>query len=142
MTIQHCCAVLSVTRNRKWNDSKLKKSLEKISSGYRINRSGDDAAGLAVSEQMRAQIEGLNQAERNSRDGELLIQVGEGALTEIHALLQRAHVLAEQSSNGTYNEIARAALQQELDELCEEIDRIAGHTSYCDVPLFQSEDST
>lgn len=142
MTIQHTCEILSVTRNRNWNESKLSKTLEKISSGYRINRSGDDAAGLAISEQMRARIAGLNQAERNSRDGELLIQVGEGALTEVHALLQRAHVLAVQSSNGIYDdENARAALQQELDALCEEIDRIAAHTSYGGVRLFQSEDS-
>lgn len=122
------------------SNSKLSKTLEKLSSGYRINRSADDASGLAISEKMRMQITGMGQAQQNSQDGVSLIQVGEGSLGEIHAMLNRAVELAEQSANGTYkDEIDREALQKELDQLCDDIDRIAEGTNFNGINLFQNK---
>lgn len=119
---------------------KLAKSLEKLSSGYAINRSADNAAGLAISEKLRALITGLEQAERNSYDGTQLIQTGEGALSEIHAMLNRAIELATTSANGTYrDEIDRKALQQELDNLCDEIGDITKKTQFNTIKLFQDK---
>ena len=106
------------------------KSMEKLSSGYRINRAGDDAAGLAISEKMRGQIRGLNQASRNSQDGISLIQTAEGALNETHAILQRMRELAVQSANDTNVNADRGAIQNELDQLVEEIDRIGNTTEF------------
>lgn len=121
------------------NNSALFKSLEKLSSGYAINRAGDDAAGLTISEKMRRQITGLKRADQNSREGSKLIQVGEGALDEIHGMLQRAASLANQSANGVYeDEIDREALQAELDQLCEDIDRISTSANFNGVKLFQN----
>ena len=108
------------------NVTGLKKSSEKLASGYRINRAGDDAAGLAVSEKMRSQIKGLNQAVRNAQDGINMIQTFEGAATNTHEILQRMKVLAEESSNGTYqNQVDRDALQLEFDQLNDELNQIA-----------------
>jgi len=108
----------------------LNKNLEKLSSGYKINRAGDNAAGLAISESMRSQINGLNQAVSNANDAIGLIQTAEGALTETHSMLQRLSTLATQSANGTYNSVARGNLQSEVNNLLDEIDRIANNTDF------------
>ena len=104
--------------------------MEKLSSGYRINRSADDAAGLAISEQMRSKINGLDQATANANDAIGLIQTAEGALTETHSMLQRMVTLATQSANGTYTTDARNAIKAEVSELTKEIDRIATYTEF------------
>ncbi|NLM05086.1 MAG: flagellin, partial [Clostridiales bacterium] len=106
------------------------KSMEKLSSGMRINRAGDDAAGLAISEKMRGQIRGLTQASRNAQDSISLIQTAEGALNETHAILQRMRELAVQSSNDTNTESDRGEIQKEIDQLTSEIDRIANTTEF------------
>ena len=130
MIIQHNIAAINSYRNLGINQSGLNKNLEKLSSGYRINRAGDDAAGLAISESMRSQINGLNQATKNAQDAVGLIQTAEGALTEVHSMLQRLTTLASQSANGTYNSVARMNLQSEVNELMAEIDRIANYTDF------------
>ncbi|MCI9638310.1 MAG: flagellin [Hungatella sp.] len=130
MIIQHNISAINSYRNLGINQSGLNKNLEKLSSGYRINRAGDDAAGLAISESMRSQINGLNQATKNAQDAIGLIQTVEGALTETHSMLQRLTTLASQSANGTYNSVARNNLQQEVDQLLAEIDRIANNTDF------------
>ena len=106
------------------------KSIEKLSSGYRINRAGDDAAGLAISEKMRGQIRGLNQASSNAQDGISLIQTAEGALNETHAILQRMRELAVQSSTDTNTDADRVNIQDEINELTAEITRIAETTEF------------
>jgi len=106
------------------------KSMEKLSSGYRINRAGDDAAGLSISEKMRAQIRGLNQASRNAQDGISMIQTAEGALQETQSILQRMRELAVQAANDTNVDADRSAIQDELSTLIEEIDRIATSTTF------------
>ncbi len=130
MIIQHNIAAINSYRNLGTNQSNLSKNLEKLSSGYRINRAGDDAAGLAISESMRSQINGLNQATKNANDAIGLIQTAEGALTETHSMLQRLTTLASQSANGTYNSVARGNLQKEVDRLLEEINRISNDTDF------------
>ena len=130
MIIQHNIAAINSYRNLGINQSGLSKNLEKLSSGYKINRAGDDAAGLAISESMRSQINGLNQASKNAEDAIGLIQTAEGALTEVHSMLQRLTTLASQAANGTYNTVARGNLQSEVDELLAEIDRIANNTDF------------
>lgn len=112
------------------NNDALAKSLEKLSSGMRINRAGDDAAGLAISEKMRGQIRGLNQAIRNAQDGISLIQTAEGALNETHSILQRMRELAVQAANDTNTNADRQALQSEVNQLVEEINRIATTTQF------------
>jgi len=106
------------------------KSMEKLSSGYRINRAGDDAAGLSISEKMRGQIRGLNMASKNSQDGISMIQTAEGALNEVHAILQRQRELAVQAANDTNVDVDRAALQDEFAQLSEEIGRIKDNTQF------------
>jgi len=106
------------------------KSMEKLSSGYRINRAGDDAAGLSISEKMRAQIRGLNMASKNAQDGISLIQTAEGALNESHSILQRMRELAVQAANDTNVEIDRGSLQSEIDQLAQELTRIAENTEF------------
>ena len=130
MVIQHNIAANNAYRNLSSNASNGQKNLEKLSSGYRINRSADDAAGLAISEQMRSKINGLDQATSNASDAIGLIQTAEGALTETHSMLQRMVTLATQSANGTYNSTARAAIGEEVTALKAEIDRIASTTDY------------
>ena len=130
MVIQHNIAANNAYRNLSSNATNGQKNLEKLSSGYRINRSADDAAGLAISEQMRAKINGLDQATSNANDAIGLIQTAEGALTETHSMLQRMVTLATQSANGTYNSTARGAITEEVKALKEEIDRIASTTDY------------
>ena len=110
MFINTNVAAINAHRNLNFNNTQMGKTMEKLSSGYRINRAADDAAGLAVSEKMRFQINGYNQAMRNAQDGISLIQTAEGALTEVHAMLQRLNVLAKQATNGTLNESDRGQL--------------------------------
>lgn len=130
MVIQHNIAAINSYRNLSTNQSALSKNLEKLSSGYRINRAGDDAAGLAISETMRSQINGLNQAVNNANDAIGLIQTAEGAMTETHSMLQRMKTLTTQAANGTYTEAARKNIQSEIDALNSEITRIASTTEF------------
>lgn len=130
MVIQHNIAAINSYRNLGTNQSALNKNLEKLSSGYKINRAGDNAAGLAISESMRSQINGLNQATANANDAIGLIQTAEGALTEVHSMLQRMTTLATQAANGTYNSVARGNIQSEMNELMAEIDRVANNTDF------------
>ena len=130
MVIQHNIAANNAYRNLSSNASNGQKNLEKLSSGYRINRSADDAAGLAISEQMRSKINGLDQATSNANDAIGLIQTAEGALTETHSMLQRMVTLATQSANGTYNSTARGAITEEVTALKAELNRIASTTDY------------
>ena len=143
MRIQHNIAALNSYRNLTGNNSAVSKNLEKLSSGYRINRAGDDAAGLAISEKMRAQITGLNTAQKNAQDGVSLVQTAEGALTEVHSMLNRMVELADQSANGTYdNPVDRANLQKEISSLKDEIDRIADSTNFNGINLLDGSLST
>ena len=136
MRIQHNIMAMNAYRNYNTNTSALSKNLEKLSSGYKINRAGDDAAGLAISEKMRAQITGLDKAQDNAKDGISLVQTAEGALTEVHDMLNRMYSLAEQSANGTYeNETDRAQLQKEVTQLKTEIDRIADSANFNGIQL-------
>lgn len=136
MIIQHNIPGINATRNKGIAEGKLKKNLEKLSSGYRINRAGDDAAGLAISESMRSQIRGLNQAMKNCDDGIGLTSTGDGALMEVHSMLERMKTLAIQSANSTYTTAARENLDFERQELLDEIDRIGETTDFADIPLF------
>ena len=139
MIIQNNIAGINASRNRSITDGKMKKSLEKLSSGYRINRAGDDAAGLTISELMRTQIRGLEQAMRNTNDGIGLTQTGDGALAEVHSMLGRMKTLATQSANGTYTTVAREGLDFERQQLIDEINRIGLTTNFDEVPLFDGE---
>ena len=130
MVIQHNIAAINSYRNLSINQNALSKNLEKLSSGYKINRAGDDAAGLAISETMRSQINGLNQAVNNANDAVGLIQTAEGAMTETHSMLQRMKTLATQAANGTYTETARKNIKSEIDALNSEITRIATTTKF------------
>ena len=130
MVIQHNIAAINSYRNLSTNQSALSKNLEKLSSGYKINRAGDDAAGLAISETMRSQINGLNQAVNNANDAVGLIQTAEGAMTETHAMLQRMKTLTTQAANGTYTITARKNIKAEIDALNKEITRIATTTEF------------
>ena len=136
MRIQHNISALNSYRQLGNNNNALSKNLEKLSSGYRINRAGDDAAGLAISEKMRSQIKGLEAATKNANDGISLVQTAEGALTEVHSMLNRMTYLATQSANGTYdNEVDRANLQKEVSSLLSEVDRISESTNYNGINL-------
>ncbi len=140
MIIQHNLAGINAARNKGITEGKMKKSLEKLSSGYRINRAGDDAAGLTISELMRGQITGINQALRNVNDGISLTQTGDGALAEVHSMLGRMKTLAVQSANGTYTTVARSNLDFERQQLIDEINRIGETSNFDDIPLFGTED--
>ena len=136
MRIQHNIMAMNAYRNYNNNTSALSKNLEKLSSGYKINRAGDDAAGLAISEKMRAQITGLKAASKNVKDGVSLVKTAEGALQEVHDMLNRMDSLATQSANGTYdNEVDRANLQKEVTALKSEIDRIADSANFNGIKL-------
>ena len=136
MRIQHNIMAMNAYRNYNNNTSALTKNLEKLSSGYKINRAGDDAAGLAISEKMRAQITGLNKAQDNANDGISLVQTAEGALTEVHDMLNRMYELAVQSANGTYETSDRTKIKDEIDQLTKEIDRIADAADFNGKKLF------
>lgn len=136
MRIQHNIAAVNSHRNISATNQTMAKNLEKLSSGYRINRAGDDAAGLAISESMRSQITGMNQGKRNTQDGISLVQTVEGALTEVHSMLNRMKGMAVQSANGTYTDLERSMLDSEMQQLKEEITRIGESTTFSGVPLF------
>ncbi len=148
MRIQHNITAINSNRNLGNNNSAVAKNLEKLSSGYRINRAGDDAAGLAISEKMRAQITGLETAEKNANDAVSLIQTAEGSLTEVHSMLNRMVELATQSANGIYDEgeeaTDRPAMQAEISSLKDEINRIATSTNFNGTKLLDGnfEDKT
>jgi len=130
MRINNNIMAMNTHRQLGINANGVSKSIEKLSSGYRINRAGDDAAGLAISEKMRGQIRGLNQASRNAQDAISLVQTAEGALNETHAILQRMRELAVQAANDTNTDSDRGELQKEIDQLTKEIDRIANTTEF------------
>ena len=130
MVISHNLNAINAHRQMKTNTNNTGKAIEKLSSGLRINRAGDDAAGLAISEKMRSQIRGLNQGSTNAQDGISLVQTTEGALTETHAMLQRLKTLAVQSSNGTYSTADRNLIDKEVKQLTSEITRIASQTEF------------
>ena len=139
MRIQHNIMAMNSYRNYNNNTSALSKNLEKLSSGYKINRAGDDAAGLALSEKMRAQITGLDAAYKNTKDATSLIKTAEGALQEVQDMLNRMVYLAEESANGVYdNDVDRHALQSEVDALQTEIERIADSANFNGKKLFSS----
>ncbi len=136
MRIQHNIMAMNSYRNYNNNTSAVSKNLEKLSSGYKINRAGDDAAGLAISEKMRAQISGLSKAQDNVKDGISLVKTAEGALQEVQDMMNRMYKLSVQSANGTFdNGVDRANLQQEVDALKEEIDRIADSSNFNGIKL-------
>ena len=141
MQVQNNIASINAARNQGIETGKLKKSLEKLSSGFRIVRAGDDAAGLAISEGMRSRINGLNQAMKNIDDGIGLTNVGDGALTEVHSMLQRLKTLALKSANGTYDQSNRETLNMEKDHILEEIDRIGSTTKFGEISLFSRADA-
>jgi flagellin len=130
MRIQHNISALNTHRQLAFNNTQTAKNLEKLSSGFRINRAGDDAAGLAISEKMRGQIRGLEMASKNAQDAISLIQTAEGALTETHAILQRMRELAVQAANDTNVTADRVAIQSEINALVSEINRIASNTEF------------
>ena len=130
MIINTNISSLNAQRNLSSSQTSLQGSLEKLSSGYRINKAADDAAGLAISEKMRSQISGLNQAQRNAQDGISLVQTAEGALNETHSILQRMRELAVQSANATNTGSDRNQIQLEVADLSKEIDRIASTTEF------------
>ena len=130
MVVQHNMSAMNANRMLSGVSSAQSKSTEKLSSGYRINRAADDAAGLSISEKMRGQIRGLNQASTNAQDGISLIQTAEGALNESHSILQRMNELATQAANDTNTSTDRNALQQEMDQLTSEINRIQSTTQF------------
>ena len=130
MIINHNIPALNAYFALQSNSNQVSNSLQKLSSGLRINKAADDAAGLAISEKMRSQIRGLDQATRNAQDGISLIQTAEGALNETHSILQRMRELAVQAANDTYTSDDRANIQAEVNQLTSEIDRIAGTTQF------------
>ena len=130
MVVQHNLTAMNANRMLGVTTGQQAKSSEKLSSGYRINRAADDAAGLSISEKMRKQIKGLDQASSNAQDGVSCVQTAEGALTEVHSMLQRMNVLAVQASNGTLSEDDRSNIQDEVDQLITEIDRVSETTKF------------
>ena len=130
MVVQHNMSALNANRQLGVTVGTLSKSTEKLSSGYRVNRAADDAAGLSISEKMRSQIKGLNKASSNAQDGISLVQTAEGALNEAHSILQRMNELATQAANDTNTTVDRTAIQKEIDALGSELNRIASTTQF------------
>ncbi len=141
MVVQHNLTAMNSNRMLGLTSSAQAKSTEKLSSGYKINRAADDAAGLAISEKMRKQIRGLTQASANAQDGISAVQTAEGALTEVHDMLQRMNELAVKSANGTNSDSDRTAIQQEIDQLTTEIDRVAETTKFNETYLLKGDKS-
>ncbi|KOY65706.1 flagellin [Clostridium sporogenes] len=139
MIINHNLNAMNSHRQMGINVTNSGKAMEKLSSGLRINRAGDDAAGLSISEKMRAQIRGLNQASRNSQDGISLIQTAEGALNETHSILQRMREISVQAANDTNVSVDRSALNDEMGQLIEEIDRIAQNTQFNEQDILKAD---
>ncbi|NUR09860.1 MAG: flagellin [Nocardioidaceae bacterium] len=142
LRINQNIAAFNAYRNLSVTDSQMAKSLEKLSSGYRINRAADDAAGLAISEGLRSQVGSLKVAARNAQDGVSVVQTAEGALTEVHSMLQRMNELATQYQNGTQNTESKAALGSEFDALKTEIGRIQDNSTFNGVSLFPGTAAT
>ncbi len=140
MIVQHNMAAANTNRQLGITNGNLSKSTEKLSSGYRINRAGDDAAGLSISEKMRGQIRGLEQGSTNAQDGISLIQTAEGALNEVHSILQRMRELAVQGANDTNVTVDRESIYEEMSQLAKEINRIGCTTEFNTMKLFASED--
>ena len=139
MVVQHNLQAMNANRMLNVTTGSQSKSAEKLSSGYRINRAADDAAGLTISEKMRKQIRGLDQASSNAEDGVSAVQTAEGALTEVHSMLQRMNELAVQASNGTNSEDDRKAIQDEIEQLTTEIDRVAETTKFNETYLLKGD---
>ena len=139
MVVQHNMQAANASRMLNITANAQSKSTEKLSSGYRINRAADDAAGLSISEKMRKQIRGLDQASTNAEDGVSAVQTAEGALTEVHSMLQRLNELATQSANGTNSQSDRDAIQAEIDQLSEEIDRVSETTKFNETYLLKGD---
>ena len=139
MVVQHNLSQMNANRMPNVTTSAQSKSTEKLSSGYKINRAADDAAGLSISEKMRKQIKGLTQASSNAQDGVSAVQTAEGALTEVHSMLQRMNELAVQSSNGTNSQTDRKAIQDEIDQLTSEIDRVSETTKFNETYLLKGD---
>ena len=137
MVVQHNLTAMNSNRMLGVTTSAQAKSSEKLSSGYRINRAADDAAGLTISEKMRKQIRGLDRASTNAQDGVSAVQTAEGALTEVHSMLQRMNELANQASNGTNSASDRDAIQAEIDQLTTEIDRVSETTKFNETYLLK-----
>ena len=142
MVVQHNLQAMNANRMLGMTQSAQSKSSEKLSSGYQINRAADDAAGLAISEKMRKQINGLDRASTNAQDGVSAVQTAEGALTEVHSMLQRMNELAVQASNGTNSKEDRDAIQAEIDQLSTEIDRVAETTKFNETYLLKGNNAT
>jgi flagellin len=138
LRINHNIEALNAHRQLVGTNEKIKKAMERLSSGYRINRGGDDAAGLGISERMRAQIRGLSQAQRNTNDGISMVQTAEGSLAEVHAMLQRVRELAVQYKNGSLAENDRAAISSEVAQLGAEIERIGQQAEFNGIKLLNS----
>ena len=141
MIVQHNITAMNANRMLGLTTGSLSKSTEKLSSGYKINRAADDAAGLSISEKMRKQIRGLDQASTNAEDGISAVQTAEGALNEVHSMLQRMNELAVQSANGTNSESDRTAIQNEIDQLTTEIDRVSETTKFNETYLLKGDKS-
>ena len=141
MVVQHNITAMNANRMLGVTTNGQSKSTEKLSSGYRINRAADDAAGLSISEKMRKQIRGLSQASTNAQDGISCVQTAEGALTEVHSMLQRMNELTVQSANGTNSTVDRNAIQAEIDQLTTEIDRVSETTKFNDTYLLKGDDT-
>ena len=139
MVVQHNMQAANANRMLNVTTSAQSKSTEKLSSGYRINRAADDAAGLTISEKMRKQIKGLDRASTNAQDGVSAVQTAEGALTEVHSMLQRMNELATQSANGTNSETDRKAIQDEVDQLTTEINRVSETTQFNETYLLKGD---
>ena len=142
MVVQHNLQAMNANRMLNVTTGQQAKSTEKLSSGYRINRAADDAAGLTISEKMRKQIRGLDQASTNAQDGVSAVQTAEGALTEVHSMLQRMNELAVQSANGTNAQSDRQAIQDEIDQLATEIDRVSKTTKFNEIYLLKGDTKT
>ena len=142
MVVQHNMQAANANRMLNVTTSAQSKSTEKLSSGYKINRAADDAAGLTISEKMRKQIKGLDRASTNAQDGVSAVQTAEGALTEVHSMLQRMNELAVQSANGTNSETDRKAIQDEVDQLATEIDRVSETTKFNETYLLKGSDGS
>ena len=142
MVVQHNMQAANANRMLNVTTSAQSKSTEKLSSGYKINRAADDAAGLSISEKMRKQIKGLDRASTNAQDGVSCVQTAEGALTEVHSMLQRMNELAVQSANGTNSETDRKAIQDEVDQLSKEIDRVSETTKFNETYLLKGDNGS
>src|SRR5215212_1485024 len=138
LRIQNNVEAFNAHRNLSWTEKKLGSSMERLSSGYRINRAADDAAGLAISERLRGQIHGLEQSQRNVQDAVSLVQTAEGSLTEVHAMLQRVRELAVQYKNGSLSNADRTAIQSEVNQLASEIERIGSSAEFNGIKLLNS----